>query len=95
MSHPHDELHPWCIVCGKPATNKHHEPPKALGGIGRKGLEPPRISLCGSGTTGCHGKRHAGEIKFRYVGRAWEYNYRRRGWKPCITEFEEYDTWNS
>lgn len=102
MSHPNDLVRPWCVVCGKKASNLHHEPPKGLGGIGSKGTEPPRLSLCGSGTTGCHGARHAGLLEFQCVethggkavwfwrrksGRGWEC------WNRCIDASEEEFGW--
>lgn len=63
-----------CAVCGRPATNAHHEPPKGTspvfllrGKLGTFALRPALIALCGSGTMGCHGKRHRGEVAFRWV----------------------------
>lgn len=62
-----------CMVCGRPATNAHHEPPKGMSGVrewelltpkGPRLLRPALIALCGSGTTGCHGARHRGEVRF-------------------------------
>jgi len=54
-----------CICCGKIARNSHHEPPKSKGRNfllvtewGQFVLKPALMSLCGSGTTGCHGRRH-------------------------------------
>ena len=64
-----------CMVCGRPATNAHHEPPKGIGGVKEWRLETPKgprllrpalIALCGSGTTGCHGMRHRNELAFRW-----------------------------
>lgn len=65
-----------CAVCGRPATNAHHEPPKGSGGKhrqftmwtpwGRFILKPALIALCGSGTTGCHGMRHEGRVSFTW-----------------------------
>lgn len=90
-----DMIRPWCVVCGRPATNKHHEPPKGIGGIGKKGIEPPVISLCGSGTTGCHGMRHAGKIKFRWHKNRWEWKAYIGGvwsdWNPTIEQVEEWE----
>ena len=62
-----------CAACGAPATNSHHEPPKGAGGrnrgflLGGRILRPALIALCGSGTTGCHGLRHSGRLRFRWV----------------------------
>lgn len=54
-----------CAVCGRKAVNSHHEPPKSNGRSfllrsrwGLFVLKPALIALCGSGTTGCHGRRH-------------------------------------
>lgn len=44
----------------------HHQPPKGRGKIlviGDHFLRPALFGLCGSGTTGCHGRIHAGKIK--------------------------------
>ena len=49
-----------CLVCGGPAVNVHHRQGRGMGG--RQGAaraasnaSPLLMSLCGSGTTGCHG----------------------------------------
>lgn len=65
-----------CAVCGKPAENVHHEPPKGAGGKyrqftmwskwGRFILKPALIAMCGSGTTGCHGDRHGGRVSITW-----------------------------
>lgn len=92
MGNEKDLIRPWCVVCGMPASNLHHEPPKRLGGVGRKGTEPPRLSLCGSGTTGCHGMRHAGKLEFRRENGFWE--WRTTGdWMRCIDLSEEEFGW--
>lgn len=61
-----------CCVCGRYATNSHHEPATGMGG-GRSTLEvaghrlkPALFALCGSGTTGCHGKVHSGEYRIEW-----------------------------
>lgn len=66
-----------CAVCGRPATNSHHEPPLGMGGRNRafllrtaRGswtLTPALVALCGSGTTGCHGMRHSGRLRLRWA----------------------------
>lgn len=87
MSHPHDMLQRFCIVCGRPATDKHHEPPKGLGGVGSKGTEPPMVSLCDN-FTGCHALRHRHELELRYED-GWEWRGKcstglvARTWTPC------------
>jgi hypothetical protein len=80
-------LPPYCIVCGVPATNAHHVIPGR-----RKDIRVPRLRLCGSGTTGCHGDAHAKRLHFRYRD-GWEYlrteptRYEHalasKGWKRC------------
>lgn len=65
----------WCAVCGRPATNVHHHPPRSKGNFtlvtpnGTWELKPSLIALCGSGTTGCHGKVHQGLVRI-----AWEWD---------------------
>lgn len=62
---------PYCVVCGKPATNQHHVIIKGMGGSRR---QIPTVSLCGMGnTSGCHGLAHSMRLHFRY----------RKGWE-CI-----------
>lgn len=62
-----------CARCGAKAVNSHHEPPKSKGRsfllatpMGQFVLKPALIALCGSGTTGCHGMRHSGLLRFRW-----------------------------
>lgn len=61
-----------CAVCGRPATNCHHEPHLGMGGRNARfelhgvELRPALIALCGSGTTGCHGAIHAGRFSLRW-----------------------------
>lgn len=67
-----------CAICGRPATNAHHEPHLGMGGRNSRfvlnadnesmPLLPSLIALCGSGTTGCHGLVHSGRYKI-----AWEW----------------------
>lgn len=71
-----------CLACGRPAESAHHEPQKGTGGQtwtlrtskGAFVLRPALIALCGSGTTGCHGKRHAGLLRIEWFwdDPAWE-----------------------
>lgn len=64
-----------CVVCGRPCTNVHHEPPLRNGHgfrfVDESGrpymvggepvvLRPSLFALCGSGTTGCHNGFHGG-----------------------------------
>lgn len=48
-----------CAICGRYATNAHHIVQKGMGGVS-KDVERriPKMTLCGSGTTGCHGAVH-------------------------------------
>lgn len=63
-----------CIVCGKRATNVHHEPPKGKARTfplatdrGLWVLRPALLAVCGSGTTGCHGDIHTHRIGVEWV----------------------------
>lgn len=65
-----------CPICGRKALNVHHQPPKGRGKFLRIGdhlLRPALFGLCGSGTTGCHGRVHAGKIKISWVWLSDEY----------------------
>ncbi|WP_288071233.1 hypothetical protein [Adlercreutzia caecimuris] len=61
-----------CPMCGLPVANVHHEPPRSFGSFllrspsGIHVLKPALISLCGSGTTGCHGLVHHGLASWRW-----------------------------
>lgn len=57
-----------CPFCGKPVTNAHHQPNRSKGllRIGDTLLRPSLIGLCGSGTTGCHGKVHQRKLKIQW-----------------------------
>jgi hypothetical protein len=52
----------YCLICGKPATERHHVVPRSRGGS--KG---PVVSVCGWGNiTGCHGRLHTGRVHLRW-----------------------------
>ena len=82
-------VRPWCVVCGRKATNKHHVIPRSHGGS-----NGPVLSLCGFGNqSGCHGLAHEYRLHFRFTGR-WEYlktkkptKYQNalesKGWRNC------------
>lgn len=80
-----------CAVCGYPRgyrsgemlrLEQHHEPPKGIGGIGRKAEEPPTVTLCGFGNAaGCHGLRHSHYLHLRHDGRHWEWKITREPMK--------------
>ena len=58
-----DVISHYCHVCGKQRTNDHHMVPKGRGNkfltLHDVKLESPLLSLCGNGTTGCHGLFHS------------------------------------
>ena len=58
----------YCAVCGKSGTTKHHCVPRSQGGA-----DGPTITLCGSGTTGCHGKAEDKRLHFAWMGDEWYY----------------------
>lgn len=61
-----------CAICGRPATNAHHWPPKGTAStfsLHGEDLKPSLIALCGSGTTGCHGDWHA-----RHFSALWKWD---------------------
>lgn len=80
-----DGEHRKCAVCGRTDGfhSRHHEPPRSKGSflldtpMGKFVLLPALIDLCGSGTTGCHGARHAGKLKVRW---AWDSDEYERDW---------------
>lgn len=93
--------HDSICICGKRATNVHHCPPKSKGKFILHGhvLKPALFALCGSGTTGCHGKFHQKQIIPK-----WEWNsdeYAKSWWsgellesiEPHSTELYEYGAW--
>lgn len=56
-----------CCLCGRPAQSCHHVAHRSWGlsftlatPNGTWELRSPLFALCGSGTTGCHGKFHGG-----------------------------------
>lgn len=73
-----------CFVCGKQSANAHHVPPKGVSRtfnlITKRGvfvLKPALFSLCGSGTTGCHGKFHAKKLIPKWI---WRDEKSRESW---------------
>lgn len=66
--------HRKCAACGtwSGGHSRHHEPPRSKGSfllrtpMGAFVLLPALIDLCGSGTTGCHGRRHSGRLAIRW-----------------------------
>lgn len=67
-----------CAVCGRRACNCHHVARRSWGKTFRLvtpngvwELHSPLFALCGSGTTGCHGKFHDGGLHAEWVWRTW------------------------
>ena len=59
-----------CEICGDTAGSVHHIVPVRAGrefyfvtDCGTFNLRSPLITLCGTGSTGCHGKFHDGTLK--------------------------------
>lgn len=71
----------YCVICGKPASNVHHVPNRGAHIIEKDGeaalMRPPLFALCGSGTTGCHGKVHNHEISITWK---WDDHEDRERW---------------
>ena len=76
-----------CIVCGGPRQSVHHIPPIGTGR--RAAWVGALLGLCGSGTTGCHGLWHHGELELRFACGGWMWRgvnakgRRERDWVPC------------
>ena len=96
-----------CAVCGRRATNVHHEPQKGTSPYwgmqtdwGVFLLKPALIALCGSGTTGCHGDVHAGRVKLRWewaddetAERWFTGDLLAHGYEPHDEHFREMGRW--
>lgn len=90
-----------CKVCGHPATNAHHHPPRSKGllTIGDHVLRPTLFALCGDGVRGCHGKIHNGLINIEWVW--FDDEYAKMWWsgellksiEPHSDELYEYGGW--
>ncbi len=84
----------FCIVCGRSATNAHHEPPKGIMRTfpmatdhGLWLLRPSLLAVCGTGTTGCHGKIHAKLLRIEWV---WdEPGFEDAWWNGSLLESSE------
>lgn len=73
---------PRCCVCGRRATNCHHVARRSWGREfrlvtprGTWDLRSPLFALCGSGTTGCHGRFHGGaglRAEWRWLSEEYE-----------------------
>ena len=67
-----------CPLCGRPATNTHHQPDRfffrfMLKDGGYIALRPALMAVCGSGTTGCHGDIEAFRTNVRWRWDSDEY----------------------
>ena len=96
----------WCFVCGRPATNCHHVVPLSNGEFfervtpnGAFRLRSRLMTLCGSGTTGCHGRIHARILVPEWVWDepefedAWERGELLRRFKPHNRALYCYGHW--
>jgi len=70
----------YCCVCGKPGTTFHHVPSKSLAG----GDHDSGVRLCGSGTTGCHGRAEGKQITFSF-DRVWMFVVHDREYAKKLT----------
>ena len=60
---------PWCVFCGRPATERHHIVFRSQGGS-----DGPTVSVCGWGNvSGCHALLHAHKLHMRWNDGRWEY----------------------
>ena len=60
---------PYCVFCGRPATNDHHVVFRSQGG-----KDGATISVCGMGNAcGCHGLLHQRKLHVRFIDGNWEY----------------------
>lgn len=89
-----------CIVCGRThPLNRHHLVRRGAGELWLDGHEVPKplVTLCGSGTTGCHGLVHALRLHLRATDGRLEYKIYdhptsamdamgdQEGWMSCRT----------
>lgn len=93
---------PFCAMCGKPAGSVHHIQPRRNGAsfeLHGFELRSPLATLCGSGTTGCHGLIHAGSAFVRWkwdspeARDAWWDGTLLRGLGPHSPELYRYGFW--
>ncbi len=99
-AHVHDI--PFCALCGRPAGSVHHIQPLRNGrefGLHGHVLMSSLATLCGSGTTGCHGMLHAGSafVRWRWdspeAGDAWWDGTLLRRFGPYSPELYRYGCW--
>lgn len=65
-----------CVACNRPGANAHHVLPKDRGG---DDVPANLVTLCGSGTAGCHGAHHGNPYTFKGERRTGEWVNRRIG----------------
>ena len=65
MNRP-DHTPPWCSWCGAQSVTFHHIVPRSQGG-----KDGPRITLCGHGTAGCHGKAEDKRLHLKWDDGWW------------------------
>lgn len=95
-----------CAVCGRRACNCHHVARRSWGKTFRLvtpngvwELRSPLFALCGSGTTGCHGKFHDGGLHAEWVWRtgaaeeAWWSGTMLREYPPHSPDLYEFGYW--
>ena len=59
---------PYCVFCGRPATNQHHVVFRSQGG-----KDGPTLSVCGMGNaSGCHYLLHQRMLHVRYED-GWQF----------------------
>lgn len=83
-----------CVLCGAPATNIHHRRNRGMGGRRGPEINSPAnlLSLCGSGTTGCHG-----QVTNDPDGRYAEIGYRlstNNDLDPAVVPVRAWDGWH-
>lgn len=76
----YEALQPVCAVCGRRAGSCHHVARRSWGKAfrletenGTWDLRSPLFALCGSGTTGCHGRFHTAGLRAEWRWRSDEY----------------------
>lgn len=98
-----------CAVCGKPACNSHHQPPRSSGsslfGWWRGEpieLLPALVSVCGMGNAaGCHAHLHSGRYRLEWrwdcIEHAqdwWTGELFRQGYKPHDKRLYRLGAWH-
>ena len=78
-----------CVICGRPATDKHHVIQKGMGGVSKE-MEKriPKVSLCRS----CHNRVHSKHLHFGWEGQFvwWDSDEAMSDWRAWINHSQEY-----